>query len=361
VQEVVAELGLEARFLVMGMRDGDASGRVASDTVDVLDIDSRTLLSPTGCWAAIGDQDCILDIGAGDSFAEIYGFKRFGFLWLTKMMCAFRGVPLLLSPQTIGPFSRTPYTQLARLALKRASAVVVRDAMSLDALRRLAPSANGVLSVDVAFALPYEDHSHLRGGPRLRVGVNVSGLLFNAAESGANRFGLDFHYAELMRLLIVQLTARSDVEVHLIAHVVDPSGWDDDGGTADQLSREYPRAIRVPNFAGPSEAKSYISGLDFVVAGRMHACIAAFSTGVPVVPIAYSRKFTGLFNLLDYAWLVDVTGADTHDALAYLTACLERRCELARDVDRGMKRVGSLLAAYRSELRMLLAEVAKGR
>jgi polysaccharide pyruvyl transferase WcaK-like protein len=28
----------------------------------------------------------------------------------------------------------------------------------------------------------------------------------------------------------------------------------------------------------------------------MHACIAAFSSGVPVFPLAYSRKFNGLFG-----------------------------------------------------------------
>jgi hypothetical protein len=50
----------------------------------------------------------VLDIGAGDSFTDIYGPKRFAYLWLTKAMAIARRRPLVLSPQTIGPFSKAP-------------------------------------------------------------------------------------------------------------------------------------------------------------------------------------------------------------------------------------------------------------
>jgi hypothetical protein len=37
----------------------------------------------------------------------------------------------------------------------------------------------------------------------------------------------------------------------------------------------------------------------------MHACIAALSSGVPVLPIAYSRKFRGVFGSLGYPIIAD--------------------------------------------------------
>ncbi|MDO9429852.1 MAG: polysaccharide pyruvyl transferase family protein [Phenylobacterium sp.] len=350
-RDTAREMGLEPEFQIMGMRELNAP---YLDEVEAAryPIDTKTLLSPRGFWSAVGQRDCVLDIGAGDSFADIYGPKRFGFLWLTKVMALARGKPLLLSPQTIGPFTKWPYRLLARFAMNRATAVVARDEMSLSALRGVAPKANGTVSVDVAFALPFQDRSAERGGARLRVGVNVSGLLFNEAESGRNRFGLDVDYAKLMRSFIRELAERPDIEVHLVTHALhatDP--WDDDGRVADKLGAENPAAIRVPNFAGPSEAKSYISSLDFLVAGRMHACIAAFSSGTPVVPIAYSRKFTGLFGMLGYRWLVPVTGSDDASAHAFMMDCLARRSELERDVGEGMGKVGTLLDVYRSELR----------
>lgn len=351
-RDVARSMDLEPEFTIMGMREPNASYLLEGGEVGLYPIDMRALLSPSGYWAAVAHQNCVLDIGAGDSFADIYGAKRFFFLWLTKMIALARGRPLLLSPQTIGPFTKRPYRFLARMALNRATVVVARDDMSLRALHELAPKSAGVLSVDVAFALPYTDRSAERGGERIKVGVNVSGLLFNEAESGRNRFGLSVDYAALMRRLIRDLAARPNVEVHLLTHALHAAdAWDDDGRVADRLAEEFPGAIRVPDFEGPTEVKSYISCLDFLVAGRMHACIAAYSSGTPVVPIAYSRKFIGLFGMLGYKWLVPVGGVLDDEAYAFILDCIDRRAELADDAADGMRKVDALLDVYRAELR----------
>jgi colanic acid/amylovoran biosynthesis protein len=361
-REVAAEFGLEPRFTIIGMRDAEVR-YLAPDEADDFGVDTRALLSPSGCWSVIGAQDCLLDIGGGDSFADIYGARRFAFLWLTKLFAFAQKRPLLMSPQTIGPFTKFPYRGLARYVLERSAAVVARDEISLNFLREVAPRANGVLSADVAFALPYEDRSAVRGaGGKIRVGVNVSGLLLHEAQSGSNRFGLEADYAALNRRFIADLVARPDVEVHVLTHVVaSTSGRDDDGWAADEFAGEFPTVVRAPDFKSPSEAKSYISGLDFLVAGRMHACIGAFSSGVPVVPIAYSRKFAGLFGMLDYPWGVPTKGMSTDEAVAYLHDCLARRDQLAADEARGMGKVKVLLEAYRQELRRLFQPVAEAR
>src|SRR3546814_1717592 len=72
-----------------------------------------------------------------------------------------------------------------------------------------------------------------------------------------------------MRAFVRGLTARKDVEVHLISHATSNRDVrDDDGQAADRFAAEFPGTIRVPDFAGPCEAKSYISSLDYLVAGR---------------------------------------------------------------------------------------------
>lgn len=357
-RQVAHELGFTPEFTIIGMGDVGTS-YVSEAEATVYVVDRSTLLSPAGCWALFREMDCVLDIGAGDSFADIYGPKRFAFLWLTKMFVLARGKPLVLSPQTIGPFSRFPYRALARMALNRAAAVVVRDAMSLDALRELAPGARGALAVDVAFALPFEDRGGGRARPNIQVGVNVSGLLFNEAVSGRNRFRLDFDYARLMRIFIAELCRRDDVDVVLLTHANDVAGGaDDDNGAADALAREFPAAHRAPSFSSPVDAKSFISGLDFLVAGRMHACIAAYSAGVAVVPISYSRKFSGLFGMLGYHWLTPVKGMNEEQAISFLLACLAKRDELQKATRTGMEQVDRLLEAYRAELRKVFLRAA---
>jgi polysaccharide pyruvyl transferase WcaK-like protein len=223
----------------------------------------------------------------------------------------------------------------------------------------MSPRARVIEAVDVAFALPFEPR--FKSGEGLDIGLNVSGLLFNGGYSGSNEFGMQVDYASFTRALISALSARTDVRIHLICHVNAPDmPQDDDGRVADRLAEEFPKVIRAPTFTSPSEAKSYISGLDFLVAGRMHACIAAYSSGVPVVPVAYSRKFAGLFDgVLGYPHLVPVSGLSTDEAVAFTLDRLDRREELRAEIVEGSKRIEARLDLYREELRRLFDRVAR--
>ena len=359
--QVAQDMGLSPQFLVMSMRDGHVVPICGPD-VALCGIDTRQLFSPDGFWRAVGGIDCVLDIGAGDSFADIYGPKRFLFLWLTKMIAIARRKPLLLSPQTIGPFTRPIYRWLGAIAMRHATGVVARDEMSRQVASEMAPSAQVTLAVDVAFVLPFTrpGKGARSDGALLRVGVNASGLLFHEAETGRNRFGLSYDYAAFTRKLIAALLARG-AEVHLVPHATSPiDPTDDDGRLADRLASEFPGVVRVTGFPGPIEAKSYIAGLEFLVAGRMHACIGAYSAGVPVVPVAYSRKFSGLFGMLHHDIMVPVSGMDEDMAVAYVLNALDRRDAIASSQRGGMARIDAKLDVYRDELRRTFA-LALGR
>jgi polysaccharide pyruvyl transferase WcaK-like protein len=354
-REAAAAVGLTPHFTVMEFQGDFGPAYVSGDDIDSFQITRASLTSPAGYWAQLGKLDCVLDIGGGDSYADIYDVKRFTYIAATKELAYLRGVPLLFSPQTIGPFTRRPYTAIARHQLSRAVTVVARDPQSMDALRRIAPRAKAVQSIDVAFRLPFERPAPRSGGP-LKVGVNVSALLYREA----HRFGLAVDYAELMRRFIAAQLSQPGTEVHLICHVnSDLIPNEDDGQVADELAREFPAVIRAPNFVSPSAAKSYIAGLDFLTAGRMHACIAAFSAGVPVVPVAYSRKFSGLFEgALNYRHMVPVTGVTTDEAFAYLMDSLAGRETLRREIIQGQTVVAAALGAYDAELKALFKRVA---
>lgn len=355
-------VGLTPKFTILHFPSDMDESHIAGDDVKVFRINGRAMVSPSGYWAEIGKLDCILDIGAGDSFTDIYDAKRFAYLWVTKELAYLRGKPLVMSPQTIGPFSRQPYLALASHAMRKAFAVVARDPQSMAAIGDLAPGARRVQSVDVAFRLPFDQPAPRQGGP-IEVGVNVSGLLFNGGYGGSNEYGLEVDYADLMRRFIAEQVARPDVRVHLVPHVFsDRLPVDDDGRVADLLAKEFPQAVRAPDFVSPSAAKSYIAGLDFLVAGRMHACIAAFSAGVPVVPIAYSRKFSGLFGgVLNYPHQIPVRGLNTDQALDFLRERLAHREAMKRSIAEGLKVVEPALAAYDSVLQDLFSKIAARR
>lgn len=359
-RQAAAAAGLRPRFRVLGFLDPGVPPYVTDEDVEITPLNAKAMLPGGRYWRSLGDLDCVLDIGGGDSFTDIYGAKRFGFLWLSKAMAIARRRPLVLSPQTIGPFSRQPQSALAGWAMTNARTVVARDPLSFDVARRMAPKAELLQSVDVAFALPFQRRERTGGG-RLEVGLNVSGLLFNGGYSGANEFGMQIDYAAYTRRLIQALLARPGAAVHLICHVnSDALPQDDDGRVAERLAAEFPGVIPVPRFGSPSDAKSYISGLDFLVAGRMHACIAAFSSGVPVVPVAYSRKFAGLFEgVLDYPHLVPVKGLDTETAVAFTLEKLDARDAIRADIQRGSVGVADLLDRYRQALTELFQATAR--
>jgi colanic acid/amylovoran biosynthesis protein len=350
-----ARAGLEPRFTVFGPREPGTPYVIGPD-IEARPIAGRYMLSPSGYRADLKPLDIMLDIGAGDSFADIYPNKRFAYIMATKALCLWSGTPLVLSPQTIGPFTRQPHKMMAAWACREAAAVFARDPISMQVLGELAPGANAFQVIDVAFALPFDRQP--RTADTARIGINVSGLLMSGGYAGGNEYGLSFDYAALTRRLIAALLAMPDIEVHLISHVNSAIPRDDDGRACDQLHAEFPATLRVPDFASPSAAKTYISGLDFLTGARMHATIAAYSAGVAVVPISYSRKFEGLYRGLDYPWLVPAKGMDTDTALAYLLDAIARRGELARDIRRGDAVVAKGLETYTAELATLFAAAA---
>lgn len=356
--EEAARLGVAVEPVVIGMDDSSRGAARRSDLA-FFPVRRTTLMTSGAYWRLAGELDCVIDIGAGDSFADIYGLKRFVFLWLTKAMLIARGTPLLLAPQTIGPFANGLARRLAGNILTRCRGVVTRDRPSLDLVRAIAPAARVEQGIDVAFELPYADRSSERNGPRVRIGLNVSGLLADQAQRGTNRFGLTYDYFAAMQQLVVRLAKDPENDVYVFTHVAgNADSRDDDGWAVDAIASIASNAQRVADFADASAAKSFVSSLDFVVAARMHACVAALSSGVPVAPVAYSRKFAGLFGGIGYDVEIPVRGLDTDSAVKAIVDLLNQRASLQTKVDAARAAAAGRTAIYRQNLRHLLAEVS---
>lgn len=356
LRETAAELGLAVEPLVIGMAE-PAALTVRHRDVGHFPVRRSTLLTSSAFWDMAGQLDCAIDIGAGDSFADIYGFKRFAFLWLTKVLLAQRGVPLLLAPQTIGPFANPLARHLAAYALNRCTAVIGRDRESVALVRAIAPRARAEQGVDVAFELPFEDRSCERGGARRRIGINISGLLAREARNGTNRFELTYDYLAAMEQLVARLSADEGNEILVFTHVAgNRNSGDDDGWAADHIAARGPRVRRIGDFADSSAAKSFISSLDFVIAARMHACIAALSAGVPVAPVAYSRKFAGLFGGIGYDAVIPAKGLDERGVVQLATRLVKDREALQQDVATAQAEARLRTGVHRRAVRNLLLQ-----
>ena len=350
LKRVVAEAGLSAEFIVLGFVDSGPS-YIEDKSISAIQIRTKSLLNPFGQLAqAIRGCDLICDIGAGDSFTDIYGAKRALFMLRSKVMVLRAGHPLVLSPQTVGPFERWWTRLWAASIMRRCTSVVSRDQLSTDFLGELGLGARVTDATDVAFRLPYDAAPRGSEGPT-KVGINVSGLLMNGGYTGDNMFGLTANYPELMRRIIGHFHDLPDSEVHLVGHVLSETMPIEDDFRANQaLAQEFPRAVVAPRFEGPSQAKSYISGLDFFCGARMHACIAAFSSGVPVIPIAYSRKFAGVFGSLGYRRIADAKTETTDQIFRRVVDAFDDLPAIHAEIEQSMTHVDARIGAYEAAL-----------
>ena len=346
LRRAAAEAGREARFIALGWRD-PRPWYEEFDDLENVPLRTRPLPRPGGpLGEAIGRADIVFDIGGGDSFTDIYGPKRFGTIWITKWRSVMAGKPLILSPQTIGPFESAWARLMARRIMNRARLVVSRDAPSTAFLRELGIRTEILEATDVAMGLPYEAPAPREGGP-VKVGLNVSGLMFSGGYTQDNQFGLKDDYPTLIRRIVAFFAGQEDVELHLVGHVQSENQpLEDDHRVGQMLAEEFPGVICSPWFRSPSEAKSYIAGMDFFMGARMHATIAAFSSGVPVIPMAYSRKFRGVFNTLGYGHVADCKAETADEIMAKIEAGFEGRAALQAEVAEAMKGVNARLDAY---------------
>ena len=359
LEDAAKSADVRLQFSVIGWTNTSAA--IADPRIDkVCQVNARRLLgrSPE-LHATLKECDLVLDIGEGDSFSDIYGWKRLTYLLATKYLASRNNRPLVLSPQTLGPF-RSPFAAwFADRAMERARAVCSRDAMSTAYFNSRHLKVEFHEAIDVAFALPFQPTMPPTG--RTRVGINVSGLLWSGGYSGKNQFGLKLDYRATLLELVDYFKRIDGVELVLVPHVVTTDReTEDDYRAAQALAAQRDGLTIAGPFSSPMEAKSYISSCHFFMGGRMHACIAAFSAEVPCVPMAYSRKFTGLFNTLEYPHVADCTQDDQAKVVAKISAAFDNREGLTRATSNGKSIARSRLDNYTQLLSKIIREVAYG-
>lgn len=273
-------------------------------------------------YRAFDSCDLFFEIAGGDSFSDLYGIDRPRLFGRYHAHAARKRKPLVFLPQTIGPFESDEARRIASRSLSYASRIFARDPISLKKAIEFTAPERVTQSVDMACFMEYTPQA--RNTMKPRIGVNPSGLLWGGGYTGNNQFGLEAEYRSLICRIIQQLDAEG-CEVVLVPHVLHGPYYhvEDDYGVCKRLQQAYPFCIMAPFFYTPVEAKSFISGLDLLVGSRMHCCIAAYSSGVPIYPLAYSRKFKGLFkDELKYSYGADLRSDDTESILEGLEKIL---------------------------------------
>jgi polysaccharide pyruvyl transferase WcaK-like protein len=190
--------------------------------------------------------------------------------------------------------------------------------------------------VDLAFGLQRHDSFALLPGELQRmidadraasplVGFNLSGLIYHDAVGSRLQYGFRADYAALVVEFLRWLLRHSTANLVLIPHVMTALGHHESDAAASQsvaelLSQDFPgRVVVSPSSLDQNQVKWLIGQTDWFCGTRMHATIAALSSGVPTATIAYSDKALGVFESCGQAGhVVDPRQLDTRQVMEQL-------------------------------------------
>jgi len=298
---------------------------------------------------------------SGDMLTEDYGPHVAYSHFIPLLKALLLGRPLVILAQSIGPFRLT--RPLAKAILRRAALITVRDPVSRDYLVGLGVAADAV-TADLAFAL--EPATAADAAERWRdmgvdadepvLGVSVSGLVAAHHKKRASTTA-DF-YAETAQALD-DFSARYGAQIVFFPHVTGPAASKDDRLAAEKvrLAMDSPTLAVTVDMA-PAEIKALIGRTTWFLGCRMHANIAALSSGIPVAAIAYSHKTLGIMSgigLQDY--VIDVADVTTQGLGALLDSVVADSADIRAILGR---EIPSLKAAAEHNVDLALARIQAG-
>ena len=273
---------------------------------------------PASLRAEISSCDAMIMSG-GDVISLDYGLASL-FDWTGYAENAIDlNRPVAIWAGSIGPFKRKPHVEsFITQHLKQYTSISVRESATFAYMGDLGIKTD--LVADPAFTLVPEafDHEPLMPlGDAGCLGFNVSPLIRGYRRGEASRDELDIEIIAF----VTQVLAETELGVLMIPHVGPLEGGSNNSdyhymkGLLQRANLDAQRLRIAPPTLNAAQLKHLIAQCRFFIGARTHATIAAFSTGVPTISIAYSVKAKGinndLFGNLDYVLETPAVSAST--------------------------------------------------
>ena len=252
--------------------------------------------------------DLVIDI-SGDTLSDHYG-KSSSFeqiMTLLPAICLKR--KMVIFPQSIGPYVYQRNRLFAKYVFNQCKWVIPREEITKSLLSDLGvKTVSNIIINDVAFWLQQASEermiaifrsenidTHL---PIVGISVSQSFVRFRADES----LNLKEEYFKAMLDVVEFCVKKLNANVLLIPHVTGPSKDKHDDRIACEnlykLSKHKRNIYQLVGQYKADELKGLISQCQIFIGARMHANIAALSSGIPTLAISYSHKTQGIMRLL---------------------------------------------------------------
>jgi len=242
----------------------------------------------------IKSVDAVLSVG-GDNYSLDYRLPSL--LMGLDRLAMDLGKPVFIWGASVGPFEREPhYVPAIRKHLTRMTLITVRESITYDYLTKTLGLSNVMQMADPAFTLTKEeidtDPFWPQAGANGVIGLNISPLIERYKKNGQDL------RAETIQF--IHDAVAKGFGVLLVSHVVPLDGSEKNNdatymaGMLSELKTLGDAVTIMPSQFNASQIKQVISQLRYFIGARTHATIAALSSGIPTLSIAYSVKAKGI-------------------------------------------------------------------
>lgn len=203
----------------------------------------------------------------------------------------FLGKPVIVFPNSIGPFRTRVGRLLSKLALDHCDYIMVRDAFSYETVKSLKVRSYKTLTSDITMLFERCRNCRDSGIPRGSIGVSP-GLYSHSLSEKEIRKYIRLH-ARALDLAI----DKYGCSVIFLPHYSTGFKYDD-----SEISRlilvnmKNADKARIINAIDVHEFRTLLSQMDMIISSKLHPAIFAASLYVPALAIAYDQKQVGFFN-----------------------------------------------------------------
>lgn len=252
------------------------------------------------------DVDAVLD-ASGFTYSDQFELRRTRLAAQATRRHAAAGVPTVLLPQALGPFTEPRQRREVGTLFAASRMVFARDRAShAHALAAGCPPERLALAPDFTCLVPpIPAPKRPADGPPLALIVPSAKILSHAAPAVRAR------YLPFLADLAGDLDVRG-FEVQLLQHE------QQDEEIVAALAARLTFPTLVADHPDPRVLKGVIGSADLVAGSRFHALVSAVCQGVPAVAVGWSHKYEALFE--DYGvpeFVIDIT--DERGAMATAT------------------------------------------
>ena len=309
----------------------------------------------------LSGYDAIIQVG-GSFFVDLYGVPQF-----EHALCTFMAKkPLFMIGHSVGPFQDPQFNQLANYVFGHCDALILRESVSLDMMKRSEIDTSKVEhGVDTAWLVDHQDDSFQPSyavqhwldvtAKQKTVAITLRELAPFDKRLGTTQAAYEQAFAD-----VVNRVLDSGYQVLALSTCTGIDSYNKDDRMVAlnlrHLVNDPSRYHVVMDELNDLEMGKLLSACDLTVGTRLHSAIISMNFGTPAIAINYEHKSAGIMQQLgmpemavDIRHLLDGSlGAMVGDTLGQLPAINERLAVAVKaEREKGIGMVKSVLDRVR--------------